>query len=369
MSLFSFPPVPGGGRGGVPSPPVYIPPSGDTSGATDVAAINVALAGGGSVQLIEAPLNAPYYVNAPIVMSSQSRLWGAQWWAGSQSDSYGAGSGGSGGTVIVATPGFTGPGVISMVNTTSTQYYGVDLAGFTLECYEVSTPGVHGIVCEGAWGAGFIRGVTVHRPPGDCFHFEAGASPYVPDEWIFDSCKASASRNGNGFFVVQLPDAVFINCNGSENSLDGWVFSYNTNSKVVACKGENNGQAGFHCAGFSAGEYMQFAGCNTNFNGQDGWLFDNSGSGGLGTYLLSGCRASNDGQAGGTTYAGFRASGCLSRIIGDGCVALGAAYGAAEGGSSYGMCFTGSYLSGTTAGTHDDGTNTHVLVNQSPVPF
>jgi hypothetical protein len=85
------------------------------------------------------------------------------------------------------------------------------------------------------------------------------------------------------------------------------------------------------------------------------------------------CRSWQDGRAGGTAYAGFGSAGCLSRVVGTGCVtapdATGAAYGARETTGSYGMCFTGSHLPGTAGVTHDDGSNTNALVNQSPVPF
>ena len=118
---------------GGPPTGIVIAPSGDTSGATDVAAINAALAAGIAVQLLQAPLSAPYYINAPITPVSQSRLWGAQWWSASFNDYYGAGAGESGGTVIVATGSFSGAAMINMFNSTTTQYYGVDLAGFTLE--------------------------------------------------------------------------------------------------------------------------------------------------------------------------------------------------------------------------------------------
>jgi hypothetical protein len=131
---------------------------------------------------------------------------------------------------------------------------------------------------------------------------------------------------------------------------------------------------GWHFGGLGPGEVIELTGCTSQLNWQDGFLFDNSsGVGGLATYTLTGCRSWRDGQAGGTTYAGFRASGSLSRVIGTGCVAVpnaqGPAYGAAQVAKSYGMCFTGAYLNSLTAATYDDGTNTHALLNQSPVPF
>jgi hypothetical protein len=107
----------------------------------------------------------------------------------------------------------------------------------------------------------------------------------------------------------------------------------------------------------------------SQFNALDGMLFDNSAGGGLGTYQLANCVSTKDNQSAGAGIAGIRSNGCLSRIMSAGHFASGSAYGASEVAASFGMCFTGSSLAGTTAATHDDGSNTHALVNQSPVPF
>jgi len=350
-----------------------IAPSGDTTGAADLAAINAGLANGGAVQLTAAPLSAPYWINGPITPTSQSRLWGAQWWSAVNQDDYSAGIGASGGTVIEASSAFTGNAMISMVNTTGTQYYGVDLAGFCLESFQTGGKGNYGILIDGAWGAGFIRGVCVHRPDSYCLAMQAdGISGYIPDDWQVTACKFSASRTAAGVYAPNAPDMWFDQCESSENATDGWYLAYCTNTRLTSCKGENNGSgAGFHLGGNGAGETLELQGCTTNLNGGDGFLFDNAGSGGLATYTLTGCRSSNDNQGGGAGIAGFRSSGCKARIIGTGCVAIGASqvYGASEVASSYGVAFTGSWLTGTSAATHDDGSNTHALSNLVPVPF
>lgn len=347
-------------------------PSGDTTGKTDVAAINAGLAGGGAVQLAHAPLSAPYWINTPILPVTGSRLWGAQAWAASVNDNYGAGAGASGGTVIQATASFAGDAMIDMNNQGSSQLYGADLAFFTLEGFSTSGLGCHGIQVKGAWGACFLRYVMIHRPDQDCLHMDVGGAGKVPDDWQVTGCRFSAARNGCGVNVVNnLPDSWFESCEASENALDGWKVNWCDNTRWTSCKGENNSAAGWHFTGDGAGHIAMLTGCSSQVNSQDGFLFDASvgGGGGLGTYILTGCRSSADGQAGGTTYAGFRDNGSKSRIMGAGCYADQAAYGAYEGGSAYGMCFTGSWFTGTTAATHDDGTNTHVLVNQNPVAF
>jgi hypothetical protein len=354
----------------------YVFPSGDSTGATDTAAINAGLASGGSVQLVQAPLSAPYYINAPITPTSQSRLWGAQWWAASNNDNYSAGVGASGGTVIVMVGGFTGSAAINMTNTTGTQYYGVDLAGFTIEGYELSSGTIYGILVDGAWGAGFIRGVCVHRPPSDCIRFVTDAtSGKIPDDWQVTSCKFSGSRNGNGVYLSELADSWFDACESSENDVDGWYVNYGVNTRWTACKGENNGGQGFHHGGIGANQVQYLTACSTHLNGKDGFLFDDSGGGGgtPGLYVLTGCVAQQDGQASVSAgYAGFAASGCKEQVLGTGCVTIADSttdypqYGASQVSSSAGMCFTASFLKSASGVTHDDASNTTALANQFP---
>ena len=352
----------------------YIPPSGDQSGATDVAAINAGLASGGSVQLAKTGSSAgsQYWINAPILPTSQARLWGSQWCSASSFDTYNAGQGAPVGTIINVAPGFSGAAFIDMYNTTATQFYGVDLAGFYVNGQNYSGAGTHGIRLQGAWGAGFIRGVTIFRCRGDGLHGYFDPTQFnPPDDWQVTNCKFSGC-NGYGVYWYG-PDSWFTDCESSEHSLDAWYLLAGANTRLTGCKGENSNGAGFHLGGMNAGQTLELHGCSTNLCDHDGFFVDNSWSGGLCTYLLDGCRSSGDGQSGGTTYAGFRSNGAAARVVGSGCVvvknATGPAYGLSETGTSYGMCFTGSYVEGVTAATHDDGSNTHVLVNQSPVPF
>lgn len=349
-------------------------PSGDPSGATDRAAINGFFFNNDPVQLT-GNSRTPYFVDKRLLANTWPlKLWGSQWYSASQQDSYGAGTGNAGGSLIIAVPGFTPsaadhPGIIEIINTTGVQWYGYDFAGFTIEGNQILNSTVHGIVVEGAVGAGFMRGVMVHRPQQDCFHMEAGASTFVPDEWVIDQCKGSGSRNGIGLYAPQLPDSIISNSNFSENFGTGCVTAFCTNTKLIGTKGENNGGNGFSFAGFTAGEYIEFIGCTTNFNQLDGFSFNNSAGGAQGNVNLVGCRSTNDGQSGGATNSGFHDNGCLSRVMMTGCYALGAKYGARAEGVAFGMALTGCSMSGTTAPTFDSGTNTHALSNLAAVPF
>lgn len=351
-------------------------PSGDTSGATDVANINNVIANGGKCQLVQTPLSAPYWINSPLLPTSQSALWGAQRCAASNWDNYSANVGNPVGTIIAAVPSFTGTAFISMPNSTGTQYYGVDLKDFYLDGNNFTGSTTHGMYVDGAWGACFMSGVTIWRlrGSGSCLYMTYDTnSGYIPDEWIIEDCKFSAAYGSGqaGVYLADLCDSIFSNCRSASHNGPGWQVALGQNTKFIGCKGENNSGAGFYFTGLNAGNPVDLIGCSTNANGLDGFLFDNTGGTGLGTYTLAGCRSSNDNSSSTSGRAGFRANACKSRIVASGCTVIGTTqvYGASEVNASYGMCFTGSYLSGSSAATHDDASNTHALVNQSPVPF
>jgi hypothetical protein len=363
---------------------IQLAPSGDSSGATDTTQINDALKGHPVVCLLPGkfigsstlPTVSPWYINAPIIVPSNTRLTGDWFWQAVGSDNYSAGTLNTGGVLIIAVPRFRGSAVIELVNNGSQQEGAQVLDGFTIEGNELPPgSGIHGILVSGAVGAGFIQGVTVHRPDGDCLRMVTDdAAGYIPDDWQVSFCKFSGSRSNNGVYLSELADSWFVACESSENMRDNWYCSRGTNTRFYGCKGENSATGnGWHFGGLGAGQVIELTGCTSQLNYRDGFLFDDSGSAGLGTYTLTGCRSAQDERAQGSRHAGFSSAGCRSRIIGTGCVtspdSIGPAFGAQETAGSYGMCFTGSYLAGTAARTHDDGSNDHMLVHQSPVPF
>lgn len=375
-----------------PPPPLADPPNEATwlqgipettvfpTGGDDGAAISQALTKYCNVRLLPVQIAGAYQLLSPIVMNSYQRLTGNWPASASPSDNYGAGILNSAGAVLEMSNLFTGgSAAIELINTTSTQQGAVVLEGFTVEGFETTGLNVHGILIDGAWGAGFMRGVCVHRPALDCLHAVADAtSGKIPDDWVISQCKFSASRTGYGVYLQDLADSWFTDCESSENALDGWFINYGVQSRWINCKGENNAGNGYHCTGLGQYQVQYFHGCTTHINGKNGWLFDNSGPSGGGTdstYVLTGCIAQQDSQSspsGG--YAGFGVSGCHARVIGTGCMSqidstgVYPQYGASQVSSSFGTCFTGSLLQGATP-TFDDGSNTHALVNQSPVPF
>ena len=341
-------------------------PSDDASGETDANAINGLWAQGKAVLLIPGQF---YSINQPLIPVTGSFMTGLNWWSASAYDSYGAGTGQPGGSVLQMTDTFAGNYAINMFNASASQYYGVDLSGFTIDGQVAASGG--GILADGAWGACFLRGVAILQTPGDCLHFAADdTTGKVPDDWQVTSCKFSGG-GGGGVYADDIPDSWFDDNEASGNAAHNWDINFSINTRLANCKGEGsvNG-AGFRFGGNGTGDVVTLTACTTQYNQLDGFLFDNTAGGSAqSVYQLANCVSTHDNQIGTTPYSGFRSNGCLGRVMGSNCVAIGATYGAYQGSDSYFMCFTGSYLSGTTSATHDDGTNTHALVNQSPVGF
>ena len=377
------------GEPAFPPPPVPADPPNESSwlqgvpvatvfptGGDDGAAISQAFTKYPVVRVIP---GETYQLLSPIIMPSYSKLTGDFWNSASGADNYSAGVLNAAGAVLVMAPGFTGSAAIQLVNSGSTQQGAVVIEGLSILGFQLSAGTIYGILVQGAWGACFMRGVCVRRPPADCVRFITDpTSGHIPDDWLISQCKFSNSRNGYGVYAAELADSWWSECESSENFLDGWYINYGVNTRFNNCKGENNTGAGFHLTGLGNNQVQYFTGCSTHINQLDGFLFDNAGPAGGGadsTYVMTGCITQQDSQSstsGG--FAGYRSSGSKARIIGTGCVSqidlagTHPQYGASEVSASFGMCFTGSLLQGATA-THDDGSNTNALVNQSPVPF
>lgn len=354
--------------------PIYKP-----SGSDDTAAINALLTAGDPVWLLPYGTAGAYSISEPLNgFVSGSQLYGFEAWSASEKDFYGSGIGGPGGSVINMAYAFpTGEYAIDLYNTTDTQQYGVDISCITiygegLPSHTVNTAG--GIRLHGAWGAGYIRHVAILGTNGDCMHTEVDdTSGSVPDEWRFEFVKMTGSYDGYGWYSDNLPDSSLVHVQSSNHALDGFCVGWSTNTRFDHCKAEGNGNAGYHMTGTGGtGDVVWMTSCTTHVNNYDGFYWDDTtpaSPSGTGTYQLANCGAVNDGQAGGTTYAGYRSNGNKDRIMAVGCSAQQAYYGASETSTSYGMCFTASWLSGTSAATHDDASNTHTLVNQYTVPW
>lgn len=319
--------------------------------------------------------NASYQLHTPIVVPSGCALIGPFPILASQNDNYGAGTlVPPGGARLTAVPGSgfpNGSAVIDIFNATGVQQGGQVLANFYLEGNELPLgSGVSGIRLHGAVAAGQIIGVEVHRPDGPCFVSEADVGTgFVPDSWILQRCKGSASRSSYGAALTFLDDSWVSLCEMSENAQGGWYIDHGDNTRYVGCKGENNNlDANWRLRGLNAGQKQHFSACTSQLGKAGGWLWDNTSASatGTGSYVHTGCWSDQDGTNG-TTVAAALNSGCLSRVAwtGGGITRQNATYQLAQQTAPYVTYATGAAITVT----HDDGTGTHPLVNQVPVAF
>lgn len=349
----------------------YVFPSGDTSGHDDRVAINTVIGGNGICKLIA----GNYYIDQPLVpggsTTAAAAIIGEVAGWGTDNDFYGTGTGVPAGTVIHAAGGFAGEAVILCDNESGDQYMAPAFRDFVIDCESMppQTGGRngHGIAMYGPWAAGTWERLMAFKAQGSCIvMLDALSAGGNPDNMILRAVKASGAKGtgsagGFGMLLGHCPDIVVSDCEASECNQDAWFLVGVTNGLFSNCKGENSGGAGWHAAGFySAGSYAIFNGCSSNENGQDGWLFDSSAVSNLSTYVLNGCKATNDGQAG-AGYAGFRATGCASSVRTSGALALGASYGALYEDSSHAMRIDGEF-SGSIAPWLDDGSNDTALL-------
>lgn len=354
--------------------PVYEPSGGD-----DAPAINGILASGKPLFLLPQSLlsGGRYLLGEPVNQWQSGQLVdGFQWWAASPADNYGIPLAQTrGGAVLEVLPTFpNGQYAFDLFNAGAGQNYGIDISGINLYGWNIpdTSDNVGLIRVDGAWAASFLRGVGFIGATGDVAHFQSdGTTGKVPDDWQITGCKFSGSLNGYGFWTDDLPDSWIDNCESSENKLDNWRVGFSTNSRFSNSKGENSSTANdWHFTGLGVDNVLSLVNCTSQFAFLDGFLFDNgSGAGtGLGSYVLAGCASTHDAQSG-AGWASYDSEGCKSRVMLSGCLGTGAQYGAYEGAASYYLQLTGCFVSGTTAATHDDGTNTHPLANTSPVAF
>lgn len=347
------------------------------NGSDDTAAINEVIANGGKCQLAHAPLDRqPYIVTSDLFPAIDSALYGAQAYSASANDAYsGAGGGASGGTTIFAS-GFTGTAIINMVNSTGDQYYGVELANFCIEGFSTGGSGAYGLLVQGAWGACHMNGVCIHRPDQHCALFQADpTSGYVPDEWKILGNKFSASRNGGGLIMINLPDSTVAFNVISENATTQLYAGYCTNTKIIGnniANGAGTTQAGIRLGGLGAGETLELYANSTNLNPADGILLDDSAGGDTTALItIAGFRSSSDGQVTAGSAA-IRNDGCKAIVEVDGIKVVpngaGPDYGAWYGGVAHEMRITGARLAGLIAATLDDGSNDSPLSLLPPSP-
>jgi hypothetical protein len=270
----------------------WIFPSGDTTGATDIARINGALASHSQVHLIP----GDYYVNAPVSLPSHGVLTGPPV---ARSSLYGA--------VIHATSGFSGNGVI--IPAAGGDGYVVDGIALNGASYIAGT--LHGVYAAGAAHSVILRHMGIRSFTGDGVHTERATN--VPFSWELFEVESS-NNAGNGFWATDMTDTSWLNCRAISNGLDGFATNPadapGANSRFTGCVAETNSGNGWNIQGNGSTMAITMDGCSTQSNAKNGVYLKTSAA--VSAFIqFTGCRFWEDGTAGGggTNYAGIWCDG------------------------------------------------------------
>lgn len=270
------------------------------------------------------------------------------------------------GAVLQPAGAYTGAnGVIQFSATSSSSGRVVRNIVIDATAIEHNTPVVHGIYSTGPVYGAVLDGVLIYKPSGYGIYTDNTGG--APDSWFVFRCKVSHAVGAAGIWA-NIADTWWIGVESSEGGTatptDGWlVGGAGGNQRFIGCKGENNGGYGWNVNASASDQPMSWTDCGAQINAKSGWFF----RGGTNSTILSlaNCRSDNDG---GVADAGLLVSGCASRIQVVNFQALSElGYGCWYGSSSFELSCVNCYWGAAVAATHDDGSNTHALVNANPL--
>jgi hypothetical protein len=306
--------------------------SGDTTGVTDTAAINDALAAapaGGLVQL--GP--GSFYTNAPILVPSGVLLSGikgginggsAENPAGSVLTPVSSFSQGStaqvAGVVVIQEPSASGESLGCQVRDLA--ILGSDLPSGSLY--------VDGISCYGAVGGLRLSGLSVAKVTGRGIAFYDDSAGNRADGFWAD--RIMLQRVGGNAFHRIPSDSSISNvhiqyASTSQGDEGHGFFTSGGNIAFVGCRSDLNAGCGWRVDHSGGGggytDSTRLVGCGTERNQQHGCWISNPSATGLrwsDPVIISGCHFGEDGSGGGSggDYAGIYISGFQSNVIIDG---------------------------------------------------
>lgn len=317
-------------------PCISVPPSGDTTGVTDTAAIQTAINALSPGGMLALP-GSLYYVNAPLVINKRIviegidsgfgwNIYASGYPANSQFESHA-----QTGTVIQAVAAWAQGGAagaaILLLTTDATHYItegpvirNLCLSGTTGTgsggCVMSNT--ADGIRAIGAVVDVYIENVVIMFLKGWGINTVADASApggftiNTPGTWRVFRVNCY-NNNSGGININYVADSVWsdILCVGNQAG-PGWQIISPDNSHFIGCRAEWNGADGFHLTGAwttGAGAVFNntFTACSTDANTGNGFLID--ATDGEGTLSFNGifCRRDSN-VSGGGTAAGFAIS-------------------------------------------------------------
>lgn len=297
-----------------------VQPSGDSTGATDTAAINAALANTGLVQLTA----DTYFINAPLVIPGNTLLAGAVPTTYSGDNVQGAWTG----TMISPTATFnkgsyTFPAAVFLGDGHGTAgFEGPGIQDLLINGTNGPT-GLAGLVAYGPVQAITVRRMGVWRAKADGIGIYTSGSG-KPDGGAFDTIIIQSCNSGNGM-VMDGADMDVAAVHSQGNGLDGFVITH-ANNTFRGCRSDhnNNGYTTGTSATGAVFNTIKLIGCSTqgnNFNGLNVTTGESTGVSLTAPVICSGCSFQGDGANGGSGgggYAGVAASGTTVVIL-NGC--------------------------------------------------
>jgi len=284
-------------------------------------------------------------------------------------------------SMIKAASTFSGSAVIRMLDKEEGGYAnestGQRITNLTIDGSAISSGTIRGIYATGNVREVIIHNVAVQFMPHNGIaagnYTRTDSSVQKPYSWYVTETIARSCGNF-GFSVGNMSDSNFVSCQSLYSGVSGWFISNNANTVFTNCRSEWSGQHGFYVTGSwgtspAGSGGAVFTGCTTDRSNYNGFYVDATGNGPI---TFNGCYARRDGRngnSGGGSYAGFKASAATVPVLVDSLVTypgnnddttgtVSPQYGASFNGNSYVSVSGASFLHGVTTGFYDGGSNT-----------
>ena len=284
-------------------------------------------------------------------------------------------------SMIKAASSFSGAAIIRMLDKEEGGYAyestGQRITNLTIDGSAIASGVIRGIQATGNVREVIIHNVAVQFMPHNGIaantYTRTDSSVQKPYSWYVTETIARSCGNF-GFSVSGMTDSNFVSCQSLYAGVSGWFVSGNANTVFTNCRSEWSGQHGFYVTGSwgsspNGSGGAVFTGCTTDRSNYNGFFVDATGNTPI---TFNGCSARRDGRngnSGGGSYAGFKATSSTVPVLVDSLTTypgnnddatgtVSPQYGASFTGNTYVSISGASFLHGVTACFHNGGTNT-----------
>lgn len=202
----------------------------------------------------------------------------------------------------------------------STDFVGARLIDVTIDGTALPGGGaVKGVLMTGLVREVRCENVTVRRVTGNGFECAVNTNNNLsPQSLRFYGCVAD-NVGAAGFSFANVPDTFLFDCNAQGSGYVGFYIAGLMNGGLIGCRAEWSAQYGYYVTSgyWGTGQGSGGAnllGCLSDRNNYDGVFIDATGAAQV---QITGCAFRRDGRAGGTTYAGVRASATTLPVVVD----------------------------------------------------